>query len=148
MWPDWAIYWTLGNILKPLATINLPKSSSFLGNFCKGLKYIIFLVKSYLSNFYRHLIIFIWSHWPQGQFGSSSHYTNELPTITITHHQPVLISSIYFLTSLLTFCLTPKFLGEDKAKIMTSSLSQKLSEWTEDFSLFFPPKHSSLGRRV
>ena len=36
--PDWAIYWTLGNFLKPWATINLPKSPSFLGNFCKGVK--------------------------------------------------------------------------------------------------------------
>ena len=33
VWPDWAIYWTLGKFLKPLATINLPKSSTFLGNF-------------------------------------------------------------------------------------------------------------------
>ena len=33
-WPDWAIYWTLGKFLKPLATINLPKSHIFLGNFC------------------------------------------------------------------------------------------------------------------
>ena len=38
MWPDWAIYLNLGNFLKPLATINLPKSSTFLGNFCKGVK--------------------------------------------------------------------------------------------------------------
>ena len=38
VWPDWAIYWTLGNFLKPLATINLPKSPTFLGNFCKGVK--------------------------------------------------------------------------------------------------------------
>jgi len=35
---DLAIYWTLGNFLKPLATINLPKSPTFLGNFCKGVK--------------------------------------------------------------------------------------------------------------
>ena len=27
-----------GLLLKPLATINLPKSSTFLGNFCKGVK--------------------------------------------------------------------------------------------------------------
>ena len=27
--PDWAIYWTLGNFLKPLATINLTKSPTF-----------------------------------------------------------------------------------------------------------------------
>ena len=29
-----AIYWTYGNFSKPLATINLPKSPTFLGNFC------------------------------------------------------------------------------------------------------------------
>ena len=33
VWPDWAIYWTLGKFLLPLATINLPKSPTFLGNF-------------------------------------------------------------------------------------------------------------------
>ena len=32
LWPDWTIYWTLGNLIKPLATINLPKSPTFLGN--------------------------------------------------------------------------------------------------------------------
>ena len=36
--PDWAIYWTLGKFLKLLATINLPESTTFLGNFCKGVK--------------------------------------------------------------------------------------------------------------
>ena len=36
VWPDWSIDWTLGNFSKPLATINFPKSSTFLGNFCKG----------------------------------------------------------------------------------------------------------------
>ena len=29
---------TLGNFLKPLETKNLPKSPSFLGIFCKGVK--------------------------------------------------------------------------------------------------------------
>ena len=38
VWPDWTIYWTLGNFSKPLATINLPKSLTFLGNFCKRVK--------------------------------------------------------------------------------------------------------------
>ena len=33
VWPDWAIYLTLGKFLKPLATINLPKSPTFLGQF-------------------------------------------------------------------------------------------------------------------
>ena len=31
VFPDLAIYWTLGNLSKPLATINLPKSPTFLG---------------------------------------------------------------------------------------------------------------------
>ena len=30
VWPDLAIYWTLGNFLKPLATINFPKSPNIL----------------------------------------------------------------------------------------------------------------------
>ena len=38
VWPDWAIFWNLGNFLRPLATINLPESPKFLGNFCKGVK--------------------------------------------------------------------------------------------------------------
>ena len=34
VWPDW----TLGNFSKPGATISLPKSITFLDNFCKGFK--------------------------------------------------------------------------------------------------------------
>ena len=29
VWPDWAIFWTLGHFLKPVAAINLPKSPTF-----------------------------------------------------------------------------------------------------------------------
>ena len=58
VWPYWAIYWTLGNFLKPMATISLPKSPTFLGNFWKVWQFIIFLVKSFLANFYTHLAIF------------------------------------------------------------------------------------------
>ena len=58
VWPGWAIYWTLGNFLKPLATIILPKPPTFLGKFCKGVKIHPFLVKSFLVNFYRHLAFF------------------------------------------------------------------------------------------
>ena len=36
-----------GQVLKPLATINLPKSPTFLGNFVKVSKSIIFPVKSF-----------------------------------------------------------------------------------------------------
>ena len=38
VWPDWAIYWTLGNFLKHLATIIFPNSPTFLGNFGKAVK--------------------------------------------------------------------------------------------------------------
>ena len=41
-WTDWAIYWTLDNFLKPLATINLPKLSTFNGNFSKGVEIFTF----------------------------------------------------------------------------------------------------------
>ena len=61
VWPDLAIYWTLGKFLKSLAPIYFPEAPTFLGNFCNGVK--IFQVKSFLGNFYRHLAIFIWSHW-------------------------------------------------------------------------------------
>ena len=43
--PDWAIYWTLGNFSKPLTTINLPKSLTLLGNFCKGVKIFNFTIE-------------------------------------------------------------------------------------------------------
>ena len=33
-----AIYWTLGIFSKPLATVNLPKSPKFSGNFCEVVK--------------------------------------------------------------------------------------------------------------
>ena len=58
VWPDWVIYWTLGNFLKPLATIHLPKSPIFLGNFCKGVKIVHFSSEIIFGNFYRHLLIF------------------------------------------------------------------------------------------
>ena len=47
--PDWAIYWTFGNFSKPQEQLICPKS-------------FIFLVKSFLGNFYRHLAIFYQSH--------------------------------------------------------------------------------------
>ena len=59
---DWAIYWTLGNLLKPLATIILPKSSTFQAIFVRMSKSFISLMKSFLGNFYWHLATFFWSH--------------------------------------------------------------------------------------
>ena len=58
VWPDWAIYWILGNFLKPLATSNLSITPTFLGNFCKGFKIHHIFSEIILGNFYRHLAIF------------------------------------------------------------------------------------------
>ena len=44
-----------GQLFKAFGNINLPKSPTFLGNFCKCVKSIIFPVKSFLGNFNRHL---------------------------------------------------------------------------------------------
>ena len=62
--PDWAIYWTLGNFF---GTINLPKSLTFFGIFCKG---VIFLVKSFWATF-----INIWRHWLEKTRFSSNKVT-------------------------------------------------------------------------
>ena len=62
VWPEWAIYWTLGNFSKPLATINLPKHLTFLGNFCKGVKIIHFTSEIIFGQLYRHLATFYWPH--------------------------------------------------------------------------------------
>ena len=40
VWPDWAIFCTLGNHSKLMATINLAKSPTLLDNFCKDVKII------------------------------------------------------------------------------------------------------------
>ena len=61
VWPDWAIYCTLDNFSKPVATIILPNLSTFLGNSCKSVK--IFHSSSeirfgqYLSTFGNFLLV-------------------------------------------------------------------------------------------
>ena len=50
VWPHWAIYCTLGNFCKPVATIYLPQIATFLGNLLKVSKSFIFLVKSVLGH--------------------------------------------------------------------------------------------------
>ena len=65
VWPDWAIYWTLGNFSKSLATINLPKSLAFLGNFCKGVKIFNFTSKINFGHILQtsgnHLLVTLWT---------------------------------------------------------------------------------------
>ena len=50
VWPDWAIFCTLGNHSKPVVII-LPKLPTLFRNFCKGVKIIIFLLKSFWATF-------------------------------------------------------------------------------------------------
>ena len=63
VWPDWAICCTLGNFFKPLATINLLKSLTFLGNFCKGIKIYHLSSEIIFGQLLQTFGIFIWSHW-------------------------------------------------------------------------------------
>ena len=62
LWPDWAVFCFLGKHSKLATSIILAKSPTLLGNFWKVSKSFIFLVNSFLGNFYRHLAIFYWSH--------------------------------------------------------------------------------------
>ena len=62
VWPDWAIFWTLGNFLKPLATVNLPKSSTFLGNFCEVVKINHFSSEIIFGQLLLTFGDFFWSH--------------------------------------------------------------------------------------
>ena len=59
---DWAIFCSLGNHSKPVATIILSILPTLLGNFCKGIKIIHFSSEIILGNFDWHLAIYIWSH--------------------------------------------------------------------------------------
>ena len=58
VWPDWALFWTLGNfwsLWQQLICPNLPHS---YGIFVRVSKSFIVLVKSFMANFYRHLAFF------------------------------------------------------------------------------------------
>ena len=87
VWPDWAIYWTLGNFLKPLATINLPKSPTFFGNFCKGVKIYHFSSEIVFGQLLKTFGDFFWSHWWH-------HPENELkPNAIVTNNYHIMLKS-------------------------------------------------------
>ena len=54
------IYWTLGNFLKPLATIYLPNSPTFLGNYCKVFHFSSEIIFGQLLLTFGD---FFWSQW-------------------------------------------------------------------------------------
>ena len=55
-------FFYFGQVFKAFGNNNLSKSPTFLGNFVKVSKSIIFLVKLFWATFCRHLTIFFWSH--------------------------------------------------------------------------------------
>ena len=75
VWPDWAIYWTWGNFLKPLATFNLPKSPTLLCNFCKGVKNYHFSSEIIFRQLLWTFGNFFWSHWSQGTIYQCSEFS-------------------------------------------------------------------------
>ena len=54
-----ALWATFQSLWQQLFSPNCPHSEAI---FVKVSKYFIILVKSFLDNFYRHLVIFFWSH--------------------------------------------------------------------------------------
>ena len=53
-----------GQLFKAFGNNYFAQISLILRQFCKKVsKSIIFLVKSFMGKFYRHLAIFFWSHW-------------------------------------------------------------------------------------
>ena len=74
VWPDLAIYWTLGNFLMPLATINLPKSPTVLGNFCIGAKIFNFSSEIISGQLLWTFGDFLWSHCMQVAWSCINHW--------------------------------------------------------------------------
>ena len=54
--------WDFGQLFKAFGNNSIAQISHILRQFFKVSKPIIFLVKSFLGKFYRHLAIFFWSH--------------------------------------------------------------------------------------
>ena len=98
MWPDWAIFWTLGNFLSLWKQLICPNLSNSLEIFVNVSKSFIFLVKSFLGNFYRHLGIFLWSHCSRLRFNWAVFFA--LAIVDSASHSPWTKSQIKQMPSL------------------------------------------------
>ena len=61
VWPGWAIYYTLGNFSKLVATIILPKMPTFKEIFVKVSKSFNFSREIVFGQLFRYLVTFFWS---------------------------------------------------------------------------------------
>ena len=105
----------MGNVLKPKATINLPKSRPFLGNLCKSVKIYHFSSEIILGKFYRHLAIF------SGHSGHKEHnqFLNDLRP---SSHQDLI--SNQFCSNIITLCGN-KALQSVKISYVTSNIQSE-----------------------
>ena len=90
VWPDLAIYWTLGNFSNPFETMNLPKFPIFLGNFCNSIKIFNFYSEIILGNFYRHLQLFTGHTTCVGRV-RKMHWIRKLSTLLHFTHQIMMV---------------------------------------------------------
>ena len=77
-----------------------PKSPTFLGNFCNGVKIYHFSREIILGNFYRHLVIFFQSHCPPPHPNPYPHSLS-LPLVAFQEmHKGILFISLDYKQSL------------------------------------------------
>ena len=84
VWPDLVIYWTLGKFSKPFTKFSLPKSPTFLGNFCKRVKTFHFSCEI--------------------PFGQLLYTFGDFLLVTLNTNESCQISRRHFETALKVFC--------------------------------------------
>ena len=108
VWLDWVIYWTLGKFLSLWQQLFSPTLPHSWAIFVKVTKYIIFLVKSFLSNFYRHLAIFFWSHCSCINLINSKYIIS--PLKSFVHRVATIHKNISVFTQT-TYCYIGRYIG-------------------------------------
>ena len=92
VWPDWAIYWTLGNFSKPLATIVTP--------------YVTLLQPHYVTLLYLHYVTYytyITSHFSPNvtllylHYVTFLHHTSHYYTYITSHCHTLLQNALHFI---------------------------------------------------
>ena len=71
----------IGQLFKALATINLPKTCTFLGNFCKRVKIYHFPSEIIFGQLLSTFWDFFWSHWHRSTLAPSQPFFLNGPTL-------------------------------------------------------------------